>query len=99
MSVELVKLITGEEFLADVTEKDGKVVTTNPVVGVPNQSGGMDLMPYAPYFSLKRGEDRVIEFDPIQVLFHDECVEEVKFLEEAYCKHFGKILTPGKAIR
>jgi len=100
LKVELVKLISGEEFLASIEEKNGKLIAENPVVGVPNREGGMELMPYAPYINMTKGEDRVIEFDLTHVMFHGPVIDEMKFLEEAYCKHFNKIITPptGKVI-
>jgi len=94
MSIRIFKLITGEEFVGYLVEETAEqVVIENPVVGMPDGKGGMELVPYAPYFNLTKGETRILPLKSAQVMFHATIINEMKFIEDAYAKHFGKVLT------
>lgn len=90
--VKIVKLITGEEIIADVTETlEGNMVLKDPVtLGMVdrNQIGFVGYMPYA---NLKDGltvkADRILFVVPVDPK-----------LENEYQAAFGKVIVPKSGL-
>lgn len=86
MNVQVFKLVTGEELIAEVEkEEDGMIYCTAPFgVGV-NQQGNLVFVPYMPYtsaakqFVLNR-DNVVLMVEPIEQIFNDYCEANSKVL-------------------
>lgn len=81
MMIKLVKLITSEEIIADLEEKDGKYKLKNPVRIVLSHDGNAAMVPFSPFLA---GDS--IEVEPQNVLFQGELEQEVY---NAYNSKFG----------
>ena len=91
MDVRFVKLITGEEFLAEVTEKDdGQVEINNTVVAVANETGGMSFMPWCHFVMTRK-----FNLDADDIIFTSNDYDSQ--MRAAYEENFNpsRILTPG----
>ena len=90
MAVKLVKLITGEEFAADVTEKEGRLTCKSPMKFVFSQEG-VGMMPFLPL-----SKDKNIEIDAKLVMLQVELEDEVK---TAYTSSVAGIVLPNNGLR
>jgi len=88
MSVNAIKLSTGEEFIGDATTKDnGNLEVNDPVTIVQNPQTGQAS--FAPWFAFS--EVRMFTFTPEQIMFNEPAGQEVV---SGYQKAFGLISTP-----
>lgn len=90
--VKIVKLITGEEIIADVTETlDGHVVLKDPVrIGMVDHDQ-MGFIPYPAYAELKDGLKLKMEFIMFMVALNSK-------LENEYQATFGKVIVPKSGL-
>ena len=80
-NVVFLRLQTGEEIITQ--EKNGKYVKC--AVLVPQQSGGLGIMPWMPYAAGTQNEEG-IEIADDHITFKTKCARE---LENEYNKAFG----------
>lgn len=86
----MVKMITGEEVIGEVTENiSGDIKIENPVLLARTSPKEFGYIPYLPYCDLKAG----VTLKPSQVFFITPLQPE---FEEAYKSAFSKLLTPPK---
>lgn len=81
--VKLIKLVTGEELLASVTDYVETMILENPYVMVMGPEGA-GIMPWMPY-----AETDNVEIDKNKVIAVLELKESVK---QSYSKMVGKII-------
>jgi hypothetical protein len=100
LNVKLIRLITGEELIAEVIHQDEKqVVIKNPirVVLMPNQSRDPKAAPtigFAPWVEFS--EDKKIELDKSHVLYIVTPVQE--FINQYNSIHGGIVAPSSKLI-
>lgn len=96
MTIEIIRLTTGEEFITEVgftNLEEGQVLTlSNPCILHPEVSAGgnvkVNMFPAALF-----SKDRTVNVNSDQILWTSEPTDEVK---EAYQNRFNKIVTPPK---
>lgn len=91
MAVRLVKLTTGEEFAADVSEKDGKLVCKSAMKFVFSHEG-VGMMPFLPLSK----EDK-FEIDVSLVMLKVELEDEV--LNAYNVRHGSGLVLPPSGLR
>jgi len=90
MNVKLVKLTTGEEFVADVQEGENCTSCKNMSKLYVTRDGG-GFVPFNPMLP----DDALIVFDNKHIIF----VSDVKSdFENAYKETYGKIVTPSNKL-
>ena len=92
MTVKLIRMWSGEDVIADITEENSDSITiTDPIVAVPSQKQGQ--IAFAPWSPLhKKGKIKVSEG---YVVYIGEPQEEIV---EEYKTMFGKVSTPTKKL-
>jgi hypothetical protein len=94
MSVKVIKSITGEEVVGDVTETAIGYVVENPVLVVmqrmQNGETGLGFVPYIPYTAEKKVE--FVAANVVHVLEVDDS------MRNQYNTIFGGIVTPPKQL-
>jgi hypothetical protein len=97
MIVKLVKLVSGEDFICQITEHNdisGKITFRNPVkLGIGKDKAGRDgvgLMPYNPLLS----ENQPVSLERKDYIF---CVDIRKEVNDLYTSEFGGIVV-AKAL-
>ena len=95
MSVQVLKLVSGEEILGDVLEQLDNTVTINNVVAIVlqrTQTGdmGIGFMPFMPYVASKK-----LKIDQSKIILMTDVDEEVK---NQYNSIFGGIVTPSSKL-
>lgn len=96
MNVKALKLISGEEIVAEiVSEEDGVVTLRNPLAIMLSraQSGDLNVgfVPFAPYL----GKEPTIKLEVSKLQFINEVDEQMK---NQYNSIFGGIVTPPKQL-
>lgn len=101
MAINGIKLVTGEEIIADVSAtQEGRLKLTNPVkmqMVPPQIAGGQPSMGFAPFpsFGVQK-KDSFTLVEPLHVVYMYELDEE---LMNHYNQVFGSgIVTPSKQI-
>ncbi len=94
MQVKMLKLVTGENVIAEFENKAGDYVLTNPlqVAMVPSRSTGQPSFALLPYLF---NDDKSVTISSSHVLFMFDPMDE--FLAQ-YNDIFGNIVTPPKSI-
>ena len=98
MNVKAMKLVSGEELVAEVVKEDlvsGLITIKNPLAIMLSKAPTGDLnvgfVPFAPYL----GNDPQIELELSKLQFINEVDEQMK---NQYNSIFGGIITPPKQL-
>jgi hypothetical protein len=98
MNVQAMKLVSGEEIVAEVVKEDvelGLITIKNPLAIMlsRNQTGDLNVgfVPFAPYL----GNEPTIELELKKLQFINEVDEQMK---NQYNSIFGGIITPPKQL-
>lgn len=96
MKVKALKLVSGEELVAEVTfEDENAIVIKNPLAimiqRTPDGNLGIGFVPFAPYLP----KDTSIELKVEKTTF---CIEVDDQMKNQYNQIFGGIVTPPKNI-
>ena len=92
MSIKIVKIVTGEEIIGDVSETlDGKIVIKEPVTLGMVERNQIGFIGYMPYADLKQG----LTLDASRVVF---TVPVDPKLETEYQAAFSKVIVPKKGL-
>tara|TARA_R100001443_G_C3231449_1_gene148498 strand:+ start:227 stop:517 length:291 start_codon:yes stop_codon:yes gene_type:complete len=94
MTVQLIKMWTGEDVIAELLEEKGRdsIVIKNPIVAVPtDKAGNIGFAPWSPLV----GRDTELEVTRRYVVYIDKPQEE---LVQQYNQMFGNISTPHKKL-
>lgn len=98
MAIKGMKLVTGEEIIADVENSgDNRFKLTNPVqlrVVPPQLAGGSPSMGFVPFPPFGEQKQNVL-IEPLHVVYTYDPVEDII---SNYKQTFGGILTPPKQI-
>lgn len=89
--VFVLKLINGDEIIAEVNNEGGIYVIKNPVALAVDGSGKVGFAPWFPIS--KKGNE--INIDADKVIAISEPATEIR---DAYASMFGKIVTPEPQI-
>jgi len=90
MNIQIVRLNSGEEILADVEVKEDSVVVKKPSLILPTGQGSIGLMPWMPYVDVPDGIEIKNSFIAFTVKPHGELMNE-------YNSAFGNgIVVPTK---
>ena len=91
--VKLIRMISGEEILAEVLDwRDGLLTIQNPLVVIPQQQS----VGFAPWATVIDPERPEISLDMKHVIY---CVEVAESVVKQYNEIFGsKIITPDKQL-
>ena len=94
MTVKLIRMWSGEDVVADLTEeKTDSIVITNPIVAVPHgQEGQIAFAPWSPILSK---EGKGLEVTRKYVVYIEDPREEIV---EQYNTMFGKLTKPTKKL-
>jgi hypothetical protein len=76
MNIQIVRLNSGEEILADVEVKDDSVIVKKPSLILPTGQGSIGLMPWMPYTDVPDGIEIKNSFVAFTVKPHDELINE-----------------------
>jgi hypothetical protein len=95
MTIRGIKLVTGEEIIADVENSgDNRYKLTNPVqirVVPPQVAGGSPSMGFMPFPSFGK-ESAAVVIEPLHVVYLYEPVEDIV---SNYNSFFSGIITPS----
>jgi hypothetical protein len=100
MNIQGIKLVTGEEIIADVSVLRGQLELKNPVqlrMVPPKVAGASPQMGFVPFpaFSQQK-QDETILIEPIHVVYH---YTPAKDISDNYNQMFGSgIITPHSQI-
>ncbi len=92
MDIQVLKLSTGEELLAEVLlTEDRETTIQNPLAIGMDQAGKMIAMPYAPYtFSKNNG----VKINKSQIVYQQEPASDIKKAYTNYhSQHISGIIT------
>jgi hypothetical protein len=88
--IKIVRMVSGEDVMAEVTTNGSSLSFTNAVVLIPDQNNQISFIPYAPFV---QGDTVTVPNDKtIYVADPDESITE------HYKKLFSKIVTPSSQI-
>jgi len=76
MNIQIVRLNSGEEVIADVTENEDTVTMKKPALILPTGQGSIGLMPWMPYTDMDNGVTIKESFIPFMIKPHDELINE-----------------------
>jgi len=91
MNIKLVKLVSGDSIIADVSIKDGLVILKDPHTVIPTQEGA-GLISYNKINGCVEGD---IVIKKSHILFYKNPIEP---LLNAYQEQTGHIVTPGGIV-
>jgi hypothetical protein len=91
MSINIVRLSTGEELIATVTETGAGLNLVDVAILIPTQANSLGLAPFMAYSDASKGFD--IAWKDIMFV-----VKPVNQLESQYQDMFGKIIQPKQSI-
>ena len=93
MTVKLIRMWSGEDVIADITEEtEDSIVITDPIVAVPSpQQGNIAFAPWSPLLAKGKG----IEVTKKYVVYEADPQEDIV---EQYNSMFGKLSTPTKKL-
>lgn len=90
MSINIVRLSTGEELIATVDPVDDGLQLSDVAILIPTQDNNLGLAPFMVY-----GEYKSLHIKAKDVMF---VIEPVDGLKKQYQSMFQKILTPTTSI-
>lgn len=90
MSVQIVRLSTGEELIAHVDDGPVKYKLSDVAILIPTQENSLGLAPFMAY-----GKFKELKLDPKDVMF---MIDPVDGLLSQYQQMFQKIVTPSSSI-
>ena len=94
MTVKLIRMWSGEDVVADLTEeKTDSIVVKNPIVAVP--TGQQGQIAFAPWSPILKKEGKGLEITKRYVVYIDDAQEEIV---EQYNSMFGKLSAPTKKL-
>ena len=76
MTVKIVRLTSGEEIIADVSEVEGGFHLKSPALILPTGQGSIGLMPWMPYADHNGGIELKNSFVVFTIKPHDELINE-----------------------
>jgi hypothetical protein len=92
MSIKLIRLTSGEEVLAKITDESNDSITfENPIALYAAEEGKIGFMPYIPYTKAEDG----LTVKNTHVLFTVDPVDQIL---GQYKEATGAIVTPNKGI-
>ena len=92
MTVKLIRMWSGEDVVADLTEeKTDSIVITNPIVAVPAQQGQIGFAPWSPLVD----KNATLKVTRKYVVYIEDPQDD---LVEQYNQMFGNIATPPKKL-
>lgn len=92
MKVRLVKLISGEEFVAEILESDANTISCKNMIKFGMNQNGLIPLPFNPLLP----KNHIINYSESHIMFITEVEKEV---ENFYTEQFGGIVTaPSKLI-
>ena len=92
MTVKLIRMLSGEDVIADLSEeKSDSIVITNPIVAIPQQ-GQIGFAPWSPLISEKVKDLEVMKK---YVVYISEPQEDIV---DQYNQMFSTIATPTKKL-
>jgi hypothetical protein len=92
MNVKLVKLVSGEEFVAEIVNRDTNLSCKNMIKFMMTPQRQLAMVPLNPFIP----QDTVVEFNNSHIMFVSDVEKEV---ENNYAEQFGGIVTsPSKLI-
>lgn len=92
MSVKIIRLISGEELISNVTETESTVTLKDPAVLIPSPEGKLLLARWIPYGNVENG----ITLDKKNLIF---IIDPVKELGTHYTTVIvNNLVVPGKNI-
>ena len=74
MNLKLIRLVSGEEIICELTEQDSTYTVSNAFVLIPGGEGKIAFMPFMPYTT---ASDAGITIKDTHVMFVSEPVEEL----------------------
>jgi hypothetical protein len=91
MNIKLVKLVSGEEFLSEITADSKEYLFCKNMVKFAMTPDGVAMIPFNPLIP----KDDVIQLNQEHITFTTEVLEE--FLN-VYKQQFGGVLLPKKGL-
>ena len=91
--IQITRLISGEEIVADITQKEGKFVFKNPVRIMMTREG-LGMGPISPFAKMEQTKENIIEIREEHVVWATEVDEE---LANAYNAQFGNGIVVASA--
>lgn len=89
--IKLIRLVSGEEILADVKETENFVEIKNPLVMVPTGEGKIGVADYMPYSDIAKGTTIALT----HIMF---MVNPIDDFANAHKERFGGIVTPPSKL-
>jgi hypothetical protein len=90
--IKLVRLVSGEELLCDITdETESSVTIKNPLIMVPTGEGKIGVADYMPYTNICEG----ITVNMIHIMFIVDAVDQ---MANAHKEKFGGLIVPNNKI-
>ena len=93
MDVKLIKMLSGEDVVAELVEIKGRdsIVISNPIIMVPQQDGQVGMAPWSPF------KDQNVKELEVSRNYVAYITEPISSLVENYKQIFSPIITPGGA--
>ncbi len=91
MNIKLVKLITGEEFITEVTADSKEYLFCKNAVKLMTTQQGLAMVPFNPLIP----EQNIVQYKHEHIIF---CVDIEEEFANSYKQAFGGILTNSKLI-
>ena len=90
--VKLIKLVSGEEIMADVTQEVGTTLTIENAIRLTLSQKGVGMVPLSPFM-----KDSKLTLERVNIIYMAEADDE---LVNAYKGQFGGIVTapPGLTL-
>jgi len=88
MNVKLIRMWSGEDVIADLTEEDDCIVVSNPIVAIPSGNGQLGFAPWSP---LLKGKDEEIKISKSYVVYVADTQEQIV---DQYEQMFSPISKP-----
>lgn len=91
MDIKLLKLVSGEEVLCEITDRGKNSVSCkNPCLILPTKEGQLAIIPWMPYSKIGDG----VEIGNVQIMFQTDVMED---MVTEYERIFSKVYTATPA--
>ena len=92
MNVKLIRMWSGEDVIADLTEEDDSIVISNPIVAIPSGNGQLGFAPWSP---LLKDKGEKIKVSKSYVVYIADTQEQIV---DQYEQMFSLIKSPSKKL-
>ena len=92
MNVKLIRMWSGEDVIADLTEEDDSIVISNPIVAIPSGNGQLGFAPWSP---LLKDKGEKIKVSKSYVVYITDTQEQIV---DQYEQMFSVIKSPSKKL-